>query len=61
MNVFGYVEEVLLFFKELLCNLSILELCSTLTFCTWCVLMLCYGILNIWIITKKFFQEEALG
>jgi hypothetical protein len=30
----GYLEEVLLFFKELLCNLSllsILELCSMLT------------------------------
>jgi hypothetical protein len=35
MNVFGYMEEVLLLFKELLCNsslLSILELFSMLTF-----------------------------
>jgi hypothetical protein len=39
MNVFGYLEGVPLFFKELLCNLSILELCSMLTFCTWCVLL----------------------
>jgi hypothetical protein len=34
MNVFGYLEEVLLLFKDLLYNLSllsILELCSTLT------------------------------
>jgi hypothetical protein len=34
MNVFGYLEEVFLFFKELLCNtylLCILELYSTLT------------------------------
>jgi hypothetical protein len=45
---FGYLEEVLLFFKELLCNLSILELCSMLTFCTWCVLLLYYDILSIW-------------
>jgi ABC-type multidrug transport system permease subunit len=36
MNVFGYLEEVLLFFKELLCNsslLSLLELCSMFTSC----------------------------
>jgi hypothetical protein len=46
MNVFGYLEEVLLLFKELLYNLSILELCSMLTFCTWCVLLFCYDILN---------------
>jgi hypothetical protein len=35
MNVLEYLEDVLLFFKELLCKsslLSILELCSTLTF-----------------------------
>jgi hypothetical protein len=35
MNVLGYFEEVLLFLRELLCNsypLSILELCSMLTF-----------------------------
>jgi hypothetical protein len=51
MNVFGYLEEVLLFFKELLCNLPILELCSMLTFGTWCVLLLCYDILIIWYIT----------
>jgi hypothetical protein len=44
MNVFSYVEEVLLFFKDLLCNLSILELCSTLTFYTWCVLLFYYDI-----------------
>jgi hypothetical protein len=34
MNVFGYLEEVILLFKELLCNLSllyILELSSMLT------------------------------
>jgi hypothetical protein len=34
MNVFGYLEEVLLLFKELLCNLyllSILEVFYTLT------------------------------
>jgi hypothetical protein len=34
MNIFGYLEEVLLFFKDLLCNsylLSKLELCSMLT------------------------------
>jgi hypothetical protein len=42
--VFGYLEGVPLFFKELLCNLSILELCSMLTFCTWCVLLLFYDI-----------------
>jgi hypothetical protein len=45
------LEEVILLFKELLCNLYILEFCSTLTFCTWCVLMFCYDILSIWIIT----------
>jgi hypothetical protein len=44
MNVFGYVEGVPLLFKELLCNLSILELCSMLTLCTWCVLIFCYDI-----------------
>jgi hypothetical protein len=45
MNVFGYVEEVLLLFKELFCNsylLSILEFFSTLTFlymvCTYVLL-----------------------
>jgi hypothetical protein len=35
MNVLGYLEEVLLFFKELFCNsylLSILELYSTFTY-----------------------------
>jgi hypothetical protein len=35
MNVVGYLEEVLIFFQELLCNsslLSILELCSPLIF-----------------------------
>jgi hypothetical protein len=42
--VFGYLEGVPLFFKDLLCNLSILELCSLLTFCTWCVLLLLYDI-----------------
>jgi hypothetical protein len=46
MKVFGYLEGVPLFFKELLCNLSILELCSMLTFCTWCVLLFCYDILR---------------
>jgi len=51
MNVFGYVEEVLLLFKELSCNLYILELWSTLTFCTRCVLLFCYDILRIWFIT----------
>jgi hypothetical protein len=45
--VFGYLEGITLFFKELLCNLSILELCSTLIFCTWCVLMLFFYILSI--------------
>ena len=50
-KVFGYLEGVPLFFKELLCNLSILELFSMLTFYTWCVLLLFYDILSIWIIT----------
>jgi hypothetical protein len=50
MNVFGYAEEVLLFFKELLCNLSILEFCSMLTFYTWCVLLFVFYILRIWYI-----------
>jgi hypothetical protein len=49
--VFGYFEGVPLLFKELLCKLSILDLCSTLTFCTWCVLLLFYDILSIWFIT----------
>jgi hypothetical protein len=26
MNVFGYLEEVVLLFKELLCNLSLLSI-----------------------------------
>jgi hypothetical protein len=43
---FGYLEGIPLLFKELLYNLSILELCSTLTFCTWCVLLF-YNILSI--------------
>ena len=52
-KVFGYLEGVPLFFKYLLCNVSILELCSTLTFCTWCGLLLFYDICkhldhNIW-------------
>jgi hypothetical protein len=38
------VEEVRIFVKELLCNLSMLELCSTLKFCTWYVLMFGYDI-----------------
>jgi hypothetical protein len=38
LNVFGYVEEVLLLFMKLLCNLSISELCSMFSFYTWCVL-----------------------
>jgi hypothetical protein len=50
-NVFGYLEEVLLLFKELLYNLSILDLCSTITFCTWCVILVYYDILSIWNIT----------
>jgi hypothetical protein len=39
-KVFVYLEGILLLFKELLCKLSILEVCSMLTFCTWCVLLL---------------------
>jgi hypothetical protein len=34
MNVIGHLEEVIIFYKELLCNSSllfILELCSMLT------------------------------
>jgi hypothetical protein len=54
--VFGYLEGVPLFFKELLCNLSILELCSTLTFCTWCVLLLFYDIFH----TKPNRREEEI-
>jgi hypothetical protein len=42
--VFGHLEGVPLFFKDLLCNLSLLELFSTLKFCTWCVLLLFYDI-----------------
>ena len=40
-----------LLFKELLCKLSILELWSMLIFYTWCVILLFYDILSIWIIT----------
>jgi hypothetical protein len=48
MNVLGYLEEVLLFLKELLCNLSLLsllELCSMLTFGVHCFYfgVLCYS------------------
>jgi hypothetical protein len=43
--VFDYLEGVTLFFKDLLCNLSILELCSMLKFYTLCVLLLFYDIL----------------
>ena len=60
-KVFGYLEGVPLLFKELLCNLSILELCTTLEFCTWCVLLLFYDILSTWIITtclQMFFQVD---
>jgi hypothetical protein len=67
MNVFGYMEEVLLLFKELLYNLSILELCSTLTFCTWCVLKLVelieftsYDILSIWNIFITSFIKRMI-
>jgi hypothetical protein len=51
MKVFGYLEGVPLLFKDLLCNLSILELCSTPTFCTWCVIIFFYDNLIIWFIT----------
>jgi hypothetical protein len=47
MNVFGYLEEIDLFLKELLYNLSILELFSILRFCTWCELLIYFGILSI--------------
>jgi hypothetical protein len=42
--VLGYLEGATLLFKELLCNLSILELCSMLTLCIWCVVLLFYDI-----------------
>jgi hypothetical protein len=58
--VLGYLEGVLVLFKELLCNLSILELCSMLTFCTWYVLLLFYDILRIWIITFGI-RAQGLG
>jgi hypothetical protein len=45
--VFGYLEGVPLLFKELFCNLSILEFCSTLKFYTWCIRLLFYDILSI--------------
>ena len=44
IKVFGYLEGVPLFFKDLLCNLYILEFSTTLTFFTWCVVMFCYDI-----------------
>ena len=61
MNVLGYLKEILLLFKELLYNFSILDLCSTLTFCTWCVLMFCYNILSIWIITHYPYNQILIG
>jgi hypothetical protein len=59
--VFCYLEEFPLLFKKLLCNLYILELCSTLRFCTWCVLLLFYNILIIWIITVDLVDLPDLG
>jgi hypothetical protein len=41
------LEGVTLFFNELLCNLSILKLCSMLTLCTWCVFLLFFNVLSI--------------
>ena len=46
-KIFGYLEGVPLLFKELMCKLSIFELCSTFTLCTWCVLLLFFDILTI--------------
>jgi hypothetical protein len=58
--VLGYLEGFPLLFKELLCNLSILEFFSMLTLCTWCVLLLFYDILSIWIITFGI-KSQGLG
>jgi hypothetical protein len=54
MNVIGYLEEVIILFKELLYKLSILELCSMLTFFTQCALLVYFEILSIWNITFIF-------
>jgi hypothetical protein len=51
MNVLGYLEEVLLLFKDLLCNsyiLSLKELFVTLTYGVHCVYLVDYASSRIW-------------
>jgi hypothetical protein len=56
MNVLEYLEEVLLLFKDLLCNSSLLYILEVLSMliCTWCVLLVSYDILGFWFITFGF-------
>ena len=54
-KVFGYLEGVPLFFKDLLCNSYFLELWYMLTFFTWYVLLFYYDNLSIWIIIKVLY------